>query len=165
MIWRRVQVSADSSFFDLHHVIQDAMGWDNCHLYEFRLGNVRSNDFIRIGPQDDYLEEVLPSDKVTVKDYLSESSEQCSYLYDFGDDWEHKIVLEKVLMADASVNYPVCLAGKRACPPEDCGGVYGYGDLLTIMADPEHEEYDEMVDWLGDEFDPEEFDVSSVVFK
>ena len=86
------------------------------------------------------------------------------YVYDFGDDWEHTITLEKIQPREKGVHYPLCLKGKRACPPEDCGGVWGYKDMLKIIADPNHEKYDEWIEWVGEDFDPEIFDASSIVF-
>jgi hypothetical protein len=84
------------------------------------------------------------------------------YEYDFGDGWEHEILLEKVLRPDPAVQYPRCLGGARACPPEDCGGAGGYADFLQAISDPDHEEHDEYLDWIGGEFDPEEFELDEV---
>jgi len=86
------------------------------------------------------------------------------YTYDFGDNWEHIIKLEKVLPRDKNINYPVCIGGKRASPPEDCGGVWGYEDFLKIINNPDHEEYEETIEWAGGEFDPEYFDVKEIKF-
>ena len=86
------------------------------------------------------------------------------YTYDFGDNWEHTVELEEILPRDKDVEYPRCIAGERACPPEDCGGIWGYEDLLQIISDPEHEEYEAMLEWIGGEFDPEHFDAKEVVF-
>lgn len=85
------------------------------------------------------------------------------YVYDFGDSWEHEIRLEKILPREKR-KYPACIAGKRACPPEDCGGIWGYEEFLEIIKDPEHEEYEDMLDWVGGEFDPEHFDIEDVQF-
>ena len=86
------------------------------------------------------------------------------YTYDFGDDWVHKIKFEKILTREKNIDYPICIKGKRACPPEDCGGIWGYEDLLEIINNPKHEEYEEMLEWLGGEFDPEHFDVKEIRF-
>ena len=85
-----------------------------------------------------------------------------TYEYDFGDSWEHQILVEKIQPPHPGAQYPVCLAGKRACPPEDCGGICGYGELLEVIRDPTHEEYESMMEWLGGSFDPEEFDIARV---
>ena len=87
-----------------------------------------------------------------------------NYTYDFGDNWEHKIPLEKILPRDKNIEYPACIAGKRACPPEDCGGIWGYEEFLEAINNPDHEEHEEMLEWVGGEFDPEHFDVSEVSF-
>ena len=86
------------------------------------------------------------------------------YIYDFGDNWEHKVVLEKILPREKNVNYPRCIGGKRACPPEDCGGVWGYKNLLEALEDPKHPQYEELLDWFGEDFDLEHFDCSEVHF-
>ena len=86
-------------------------------------------------------------------------------MYDFGDDWEHTVILEKILLRVKDKLYPICLKGKRACPPEDCGGVWGYYDLLEIISDANHEEYHQTMEWLEDEYDPEAFDVDSIEFE
>ncbi len=85
-----------------------------------------------------------------------------SYVYDMGDNWEHELVVEKILSPEAGKHYPVCLTGKRACPPEDCGSIWGYAELLEIIKDPEHEEYEERMEWLGEEFNPEAFNTEEV---
>ena len=108
--------------------------------------------------------EVLPSGKQKIADFFSTENRTASYVYDFGDSWEHKIQLEKILPGEKGVEYPICIKGKRACPPEDCGGVWGYAELLEIIKDPKHEEYEEMMEWLGEEFDPDHFDVKEVSF-
>lgn len=99
-----------------------------------------------------------------ISSYFSLSNKNATYEYDFGDGWRHKIVLEKVLSAEPGVKYPLCLSGKRACPPEDCGGIWGYEELLEIMKDPNHEEYEERMEWIGDDFNPEAFDPDAVRF-
>ena len=87
-----------------------------------------------------------------------------NYTYDFGDNWEHKIQLEKILPRDKNIEYPACIAGKRACPPEDCGGIWGYEEFLEAINNPDHEEHEEMLEWVGGEFNPEHFDVNEVSF-
>jgi len=146
-IWRRVQVPDYYVFSDLHNIIQKAMGWDNCHLYEFskKAGNP-----------------ILESDKI--QNIFSLENNKAYYEYDLGDSWLHEILLEKILPAVRDSRYPVCIAGKRACPPEDCGGVPGYTNLLNIIANHRHEEYRSMMEWLGDKFYPEKFDPEDIYF-
>ena len=100
--------------------------------------------------------------KVKLQKVAPEIGVKFHYEYDFGDSWTHLIQVEKILMPEPNTVYPVCIKGKRACPPEDCGGVWGYADLIEIMADPKHEQYEEMQEWLGDELDPEAFDLNEV---
>jgi hypothetical protein len=143
------------------------MGWDDYHLHEFEMVNPSTGLKANIGipVQDEVFDrEVLPGGKQKIADFFSTENRTASYVYDFGDSWEHKIQLEKILPGEKGVEYPICIKGKRACPPEDCGGVWGYAELLEIIRDPTHEEYEEMLEWVGEEFDPEHFDVKEVSF-
>ncbi|MEV5704675.1 plasmid pRiA4b ORF-3 family protein [Actinoallomurus sp. NPDC052274] len=158
-VWRRLQVPADLSLGELHDVIQAAMGWEDYHLHAFSAGGRRYGLPDReLGHRDER--------RVSLSQLLTEVGDKIRYTYDFGDGWEHDIVLEKVLSADAGVTGPVCTAGKGACPPEDCGGVWGYEALKATLADPDDEEHEERLDWLGlasgDEFAPKEFSVEEV---
>ncbi len=161
-IWRRIQVPEDYSFWDLHTAIQDAMGWQDCHLHEFNISLPLSNIRIEIGlPEGN---ECLHSTKVKIKKYFFKEKDKANYWYDFGDDWHHTVLLEKILPRDPEQTYPLCLAGKMACPPEDCGGIGGYYYNLEILSDPKHPEYEDTLEWMGDDFDPEEFDPEEVIF-
>ena len=156
LIWRRVQVSSTITFAAFHKVIQTVMGWEQCHLHEFRVNGKSGTE--GIGPVfDDGFE--CPIDERTIKlnKILTEEKQLITYVYDFGDDWEHEIILEKILDADEKP-YPRCIAGERACPPEDCGGPWGYENLLEILGDPKHEEYNNMLEWCG-KIDPEAFNI------
>lgn len=166
-IWRRIQVPETYTFWDFHIAIQDAMGWEDYHLHEFEAFNAKTEQRNRIGiPFDDDWGDVnvLPGWKTPLSLYFSPSNKKATYEYDFGDSWEHEITLEKVLPLEPGVKYPNCLAGERSCPPEDCGGIWGYDELLEIMRDPNHEEYEERMEWLGGDFDPEDFNPGSVIF-
>jgi len=151
VIWRQIEVRSDCSLAALHLVLQYAFAWENDHLWQFSA--VRKN---RIGA------EVAATQ--TVASALRAKDDKLVYTYDFGDGWEHLIVVEDVLAAsaDAHTEYPQCLAGANAAPPEDCGGVWGYAELREILADPGHPEHDERLEWLGldtaDDFDPTSFD-------
>ncbi len=160
-IWRRVLVSADSTLAALHDVLQIAMGWRNCHMHEFRAGG---RYYGEPNPEDRFLDMTPTIDerKVRLSQVLKAARAKLTYTYDMGDSWEHSVVLEKKLTRDPTLHYPVCLAGERACPPEDCGGIPGFYDLLEAIRDPENEQHDELLDWLGEEYDPEEFSVESV---
>lgn len=122
---------------------------------------------VQIGiPGDEEWDEIpmLPGWKHKIADYFRREHDQVRYQYDFGDCWEHAVVLENWLPAEAGRRYPVCSAGERRCPPEDCGGVGGYEELLEAIGDPSHERHDELLEWVGDGFDPEAFDVKAVRF-
>ncbi len=158
-IWRRVQVPADIRLDDLHLVLQAAMGWTNSHLHSFAFGEQKYT--MPYGEGE--LEELRMEDERTMElsALVSEPKATFEYDYDFGDNWQHVVTLEKVLPAAPDAKYPLCLDGKRACPPEDCGGVWGYANLLKILCSPTHPEYKDMRAWAGRKFDPEMFDVES----
>lgn len=171
-IWRRIQVPGKYSFYELHAAIQDAMGWSNCHLHEFTMKIPTTGQRISIGsPSPDDLgfgPETIPEENAKIARYFVSAKTKATYLYDFGDGWNHEIVLEKIISPEADVDYPRCVAGKRACPPEDCGGSWGYQKLLEIIRNPLHDEHKERMEWMDelgyDDFDPEEFDPKSVQF-
>lgn len=164
-IWRRIQVPSGYNFWDLHVAIQDAMGWQDYHLHQFTIINPKTGkkEFIGI-PDDEDFEEIIPGNKAKISKYFVFPKDKANYEYDFGDGWEHEIILEKVLPVIEGSKYPQCIAGERACPPEDCGGIYGYENLLEIIRDPKDKEYKETIEWLGREFDPEDFNSKSVQF-
>ncbi|MGM0390418.1 MAG: plasmid pRiA4b ORF-3 family protein [Bacteroidota bacterium] len=163
-IWRRVLVKSSISFYELHYTIQLAMGWGIYHLYEFKIGNYR------IGIIDEDFDDpesgdadVIDATEITLDEVLSKGEvKSFNYEYDFGDGWIHSIVVEKTLPLDPATYYPVCIKGKLACPPEDCGGLYGYYNLLEIISDKKHPEYEEMLEWMGGRFDPTEFELDDV---
>ena len=164
-IWRRIQVPETYTFWELSSAIQDAIGWTGGHLYEFTCLNPKTgiNDTISM-PESEFDRSVKDGRKKKIAAYFSLKNKKSAYVYDFGDDWEHTVVLEKIIPADPKTNYPCCIAGKRNGPPDDVGGVFGYEEFVSIMKDPQHEEHDEMVEWYGDIFDPEKFDCTEVVF-
>ena len=167
-IWRRVQVPDSYTFWDLHVSIQDAMGWLDCHLHQFELINPNTGKESFIGiPSDTYEyenREGLPEKKHKITKWFSMEYKKALYEYDFGDNWEHSVELEKILPRDKNVNYPICVSGERACPPEDCGSAPGYERLCEIMKDKDDEEYEEMVGWLSGEYDPEHFNIDEIIF-
>ncbi|MCH8924047.1 MAG: plasmid pRiA4b ORF-3 family protein [Planctomycetes bacterium] len=155
-IWRRIQIS-DCTLDQLHTYIQAAFGWHDCHLHIFKIAGVDYGDPSVLddgfGIDDScktLLGEILPADG---------SKMNFLYEYDFGDGWTHKISFEGFKPIDKKQTYPRCTAGKRACPPEDCGGIWGYYHLLEALADPEHAEHDDMIEWSGP-IDPDAFDVT-----
>lgn len=162
-IWRRVLIPSDMSLPDFHKVIQTTMGWTNSHLHQF----VKNRTYYSPEMEDESLwdeedDDDLDYSKFKVSDLLKKTKDKMKYEYDFGDGWEHVVVLEKIEDERMDIKDVTCLAGENNCPPEDCGGIWGYYNLLEILKDPEHEEYEEYSDWLGDEFDPTYFDIEEV---
>ena len=155
-IWRRLIVKANIRLDQLHTILQVAMGWSNYHLHQYRVRGY----YIGI-PDPDFDNDVSDERKVYLQDILSNPKDNLIYEYDFGDGWKHKIVLEKILPLDFSES-PVVIKGKKACPPEDCGGIWGYADFLDAIQDPKHDEHESMVEWIGEEFDPDEFDMNFI---
>jgi hypothetical protein len=151
-IWRRIAVPSDVTLTQLHDIVQAVMGWEWSHLHDFRVGKVTYAD-------PDLLYETADQDERTTRlaDVAPKPRKRLQYLYDFGDSWEHEIVVEAVGPPEAGVRYPICRAGERAGPPEDCGGVWGYADLLETLADPDDPDRDEMLEWLGGPIAPEVF--------
>jgi Plasmid pRiA4b ORF-3-like protein len=161
-VWRRVLVHAGASLGELHGVIVAAMGWYGGHLHVF------SDGFAQYGTPDDDLGWADEDDRA-LADVLFEPGDQLGYTYDLGDGWDHDIKLEKVLPPDAdppATAVPSCLAGKGACPPEDCGGPWAYADLKETIADPSAEDHEELLEWLGlddpSDFDPAAFNLARV---
>lgn len=157
-VWRRVVISDSLTFGQLHDVIQRAMGWEDCHLHEFaldrlRIGCAEGDDFMGFG--DD---EQLPEETTQLGDTLGRKR-KLRYWYDFGDDWWHTIAVEKRLPADPAAPAAELVAGEGACPPEDCGGPWGYASMLAALADPDHPEREQFIEWLGEDFVPTAFDL------
>ena len=156
-IWRRVQVRSNELLAHLHYVIQLSMGWTNSHLHSFSIHGIEYGVPMPEFDMDDM--EVSDEKKIKLSEFIPGEKFKFSYLYDFGDSWEHEILVEKVLAADPETEYPICIKAKRACPPEDCGGAWGYRDFLEAIQDPEHPEHEEMLQWVGGSFDPENADL------
>lgn len=156
-IWRRLLVSSAIDLADLHRIIQIAMGWTDSHLHQFIAGRKR------YGPPDpEFDDERIDESGVQIGSVLRKARQWILYEYDFGDGWEHRITLEKVLQFGLGEEIPKCIGGRRGCPPEDVGGVYGYMHFLQIYGDQTHPEHEEMLEWAGDYFDPERFDPAEV---
>ena len=161
-IWRRFTVDSKITLDNLHYVIQEVMGWMDGHLHEYVSANGDRYGMVDEDDGDDYFAEVIDEGKTRLSDILKREKQKLSYCYDFGDGWEHQIVLEKMTEVDEENPRPKCLTGRNACPPEDCGGIYGYYRLLEILADPKNPQHEDMLEWVGDEIDPKEFDVDFV---
>lgn len=158
-IWRRVQVPSNISLNKLHRILQAVMPWDDYHLHQFIIGGVNYGE---PDPDDDFGFELKSDRTAKLNQVASGAGARFTYEYDFGDGWEHEILIEKVLPPEGGVRYPICLAGKRACPPEDCGGTPGYARFLEAIRNPEHEEHEELLQWVGGSFDPEAFDLDEI---
>lgn len=153
-IWRRIQVKGDVTLKAFHRTIQLVMGWCGGHLHEFDIRGMSYGD-----PMDGPIED---EKKFRLNKFNLGEKEKFFYVYDFGDNWQHEILVEKILPIDTGVQYPVCLQGKRSCPPDDCGGSWGYMELLDVLKDPNHPEYEESKTWVGLHFDSENFDIEEI---
>ena len=160
-IWRRLLVPVGLTLEQLHDVLQSAMGWEDCHMHDFRIGQKR---FGKPDPKDRLMGLPATGNERTVRLFtvLGKVGAKAVYTYDFGDSWEHAILVEKVLPPEPGVAYPICVGGKLQGPPEDCGGIPGYYNLLEAIRDPAHQEHEEMLDWVGGEFNPETFSAEDV---
>lgn len=160
-IWRRIEIGSDTKLDKAALIVLEAMGWYNSHLHQFIVGQTYYSL-----PDPDGIVDILDERKYTLAKILPIEKSKCIFEYDFGDGWVHELVVEKILEPEPKVKYPRCTAGKMACPPEDCGGVWGYMNLIEILKDPEHDEHDSFVEWLGlesgEDFDPKEFSLEEV---
>jgi Plasmid pRiA4b ORF-3-like protein len=153
-IWRRIQVWEDTTLAQLHTILQIVMGWEDYHLHEFVIGR----RLYSVPDPDDIMYErnVVDESHVPLGDVVPRVGTDFAYLYDFGDSWEHDLILEAILLPETTAQYPSCIGGERRTPPEDVGGIPGYEEYLAALADPEHEEHGNMLQWRGP-FDPESF--------
>jgi hypothetical protein len=157
LIWRSLHVSASISLPKLHNVLQVAMGWTDSHLHSFRIGD---REYSNAEDLDEL--NMLDVKGHKLEALLGDTIREFDYLYDFGDSWHHHIIVDAIAKPKADWAYPLCVAGARACPPEDVGGIGGYLDFLEAIANPDHEEHDSLLVWVGGAFDPEGFDINSV---
>ena len=163
-IWRRVLVPPSMHLDILHHVIQVVMGWEDRHLHMFRKDNRRysipdpwRHQFRMPGTPRD-----LDERKYRIHHLLASEGDWMTYMYDFGDSWEHKVTLQKILPHKRGARLPACISGRRRCPPEDCGGVWGYEEMLKSLANPKAEDHEHVKEWIGEDFDPEVFSARTV---
>ncbi len=158
-ICRRIQVSADITLSKLHRIIHEATGWTDSHLHQFVVGD------------DKYKIQYPYSDLATDDSSKNERTARLRQMivgngfriqcdYDFGDNWTHTFVFERVLAPEDDAKCPRCVGGARACPAEDVGGIYGYGEFLEALRDPTHPQYEEITEWIGGQFEPEAFDLT-----
>ncbi|MDN5872403.1 MAG: plasmid pRiA4b ORF-3 family protein [Nitrococcus sp.] len=154
-IWRRILVPNNMLLPKFHELLQITMGWENYHLHQF----VAGEQYFGV-PDTTLPMDIKNEARVKLRELLPAEGSSAIYEYDFGDGWEHKLKVEKVLPFEEGEPLPRCLKGKRACPPEDCGGIFGYENLLEAIRDPKHPNHSELSEWLGEGFDPEYFDAS-----
>jgi hypothetical protein len=163
-IWREVLVPARYTFWELHVAIQDAMGWLDYHLHAFHVQTEEASPAVFGIPLDEDSEPTWPGWEHSVVDYVSAPDTVMRYDYDFGDGWTHSVRLLSVEPREIGQKYPRCTAGKRACPPEDCGGVTGYTELVYVLLDPSDDDHEQMMEWIPQGWMPEMFDPSAVRF-
>ena len=157
-IWRRIQVRGDISLFKLHKIIQVAMGWEDYHLHQFIVGE----DYYAIpSPEDPWPMETKNEKRSKLIKVAPAEKAKFVYEYDLGDSWYHEILVEKI-SPGGEQEHPICLAGKRSRPPEDCGGIGGYYEFLEAIRDPKHPDHEDMLTWAGGDFDPERFDMEEI---
>ncbi|MBC5801356.1 MAG: plasmid pRiA4b ORF-3 family protein [Candidatus Eremiobacteraeota bacterium] len=152
-VWRRILVPSSTTLPKLHRIFQAAMGWTDSHLHAFRVGDIQYGT-----PDPEFGAGMRSERSVRLADIARAVRARFVYWYDFGDDWTHDVLVEDVRPIDEGVKLPTCLDGKRACPPEDVGGVYGYVQFLEAYRDPRHEEHERMREWAGPDFDADSFD-------
>ena len=158
-IWRRLEVPDQITLAKLHRILQVAMGWTDSHLHQFIVGDTYYGE---PNPDFDLFGDTKNERKFRLQQVASREKMKFFYEYDFGDSWEHEILVEKILPRTEERRQPVCVKGARACPPEDIGGLWGYYEFLEIIKDPKHPEHEDMVEWIGGHFDQEEFDLDEI---
>ena len=157
-IWRRLLVPSDITLASLHDLLQLAMGWTNSHMHEFLF---RGQHYGPTHPERG-VAEAIDERKVRLNQLLARVGAKILYTYDFGDGWEHGIVLEKGLPVEPNMAYPLCTGGRGACPPEDCGGVGGFYSLREALQNPHRPEHKELLEWVGRDYDPEKFSSEAI---
>lgn len=156
-IWRRIQVTGNSSLRKLHKILQAVMGWETRHLHEFVVGREHFGE-----PDPEYGFEMQDDRKTRLHQAAPRNGDRFTYVYDFGDGWRHELKVEKIDLPEPGSVYPILLGGERACPPEDCGGIGGYARFLEAIRDPDHPQHEELLAWIGGSFDPEAFDPDDI---
>ena len=157
-VWRRLLVPSDITLSNLHDLLQLAMGWTDSHLHEFLF---RGQCYGPTGPERG-VAEAIDERKVRLNQLLVRAGAKILYTYDFGDGWEHGIVLEKGLPVDPNMAYPAATGGAGACPPEDCGGIGGFYSLLESLQNPRHPQHEELLEWVGEDYDPKKFSIEAI---
>jgi hypothetical protein len=155
-VWRWVRLLGETDLEELHYVIQVVMGWENSHMHQFATAERR------YGLDEDYMPDPESERGTTLREVALRVGDRILYEYDFGDSWEHELLVEEILPPESGVRYPVCTGGDLAAPPEDCGGIPGYYMLLEAIQDPDHPDHEEMFEWVGEDYNPVAFDPDEV---
>ena len=158
-VWRLIEVPAATTLGKLHRVLQVAMGWQDYHLHLFEIDG---RTYGPIDPDDPWHEHVKDERRVRLAKVAPRVGSSLAYTYDLGDGWEHSIEAEAIDARAKKTRHAVCLEGARSCPPEDCGGPWGYEGFLEAIDDPEHPDHEDLLAWIGGAFDPEAFDIGHV---
>ncbi|MBX3640628.1 MAG: plasmid pRiA4b ORF-3 family protein [Nitrosomonas sp.] len=156
-IWRRFLIASSANLSEVHITLQIVMGWTNSHLHGFIFGNEQYGE-----PDQEFFDTIKDESKFRLDQLLRHENEKLIYNYDYGDSWEHEVLLEKILPFKHDMTLPQCIKGKRACPPEDIGGIPGYALFLEAINDPSHPEHEEMHEWINGDFDAEHFDIHAI---
>jgi len=163
LIWREIHVSKETTFFELHHIIQIIMGWKNYHMFEFNLEGYRVGEVFEDERTEGYgNDQIIESRTVAIKDLITQQKETFKYVYDYGDDWEHKIQVENFLEEDTTLKFPICIDGRMNCPPDDSGGLHNFYESMEILKDKKHPEYKEISKWFGKSYDMKKFDKEKI---
>lgn len=163
LIYRTVLVKKETTFFELHHIIQIVMGWQNYHLFEFNLDGFRIGLIEETEKGNGYgSDQVLDATTTIMTDILSLDKDIFQYNYDFGDCWLHDIAVEQLLKKENKAFYPVCIDGRLNCPPEDCGGIQGFYHTLDVIRDKNHPEYKDTRQWVGKKYNPDLFEKEKI---
>lgn len=155
-VWRRFIMPSETKLPKFNRMLEAVMGWEGYHLHMFEIAD------LRIGMPDEDDDDVIDEKRITVMQLLPRVGSQLRWAYDFGDNWQHDVIVEAIVEPSPDVQYPLCTDGERACPPEDCGGVGGYEDLREALADPAHPEHEFLREWAGAGFEPHPFDQLAV---
>lgn len=158
LIWRRFQIEDNLMFYNLHLVIQTVMGWENSHLYHFIFAK---KSYIG-NPEMLEMDDIADDKETELSAIFDKPKTKVLYGYDFGDGWEHDLLLEKILEKDPNQHYPVCLKGELNCPPEDSGGIYNFYELMEILKDKKNPDFEDTKEWVGENYDPDYFDLNLV---
>jgi hypothetical protein len=151
LVTRTIKVSSETTLYLMHHIIQAVMGWKNYHLYEFSINNLLFADIRLV---DEEFGDFTDVKTIQLEDVFSKTGTKAIYLYDFGDGWKHQLELIEISNEPHNELLPAFISGQNACPPKDCGGVYRYLEIIEILGDPSHEEYESIKEWLGPKFNP-----------